>query len=107
MTPRITREILEPEGRLSLSRASICLSIGKGIVSISISEVVPKGPTNQFPLFEEQPARGVAKGNPPDHTIAKRMGASIHAVDSSHVPMLSRPGFVIDVIRAAAKAVQG
>src|SRR5438309_325103 len=39
--------------------------------------------------------------------LAKRMGASIHAVESSHVPMLSHPGFVIDVIRAAAKAVQG
>src|SRR5579864_7995347 len=38
--------------------------------------------------------------------LAKRMGASIHAVDSSHVPMLSHPGFVVDVIRAAAKAVQ-
>ena len=37
---------------------------------------------------------------------AKRMGASIHAVDSSHVPMLSHPGFVLDVIRAAAKGVQ-
>jgi pimeloyl-ACP methyl ester carboxylesterase len=39
--------------------------------------------------------------------LAKRMGANIHPVDSSHVPMLSRPGFVIDVIRGAAKAVQG
>ena len=39
--------------------------------------------------------------------LAKRMGASIHAVDSSHVPMLSHPDFVIDVIRAAAKAVRG
>src|SRR6202045_671531 len=39
--------------------------------------------------------------------LAKRMGASIHAVDSSHVPMLSHPGFVVDVIRAAAKAVRG
>jgi pimeloyl-ACP methyl ester carboxylesterase len=38
---------------------------------------------------------------------AKRMGASIHAVDSSHVPMLSHPSFVVDVVRAAAKAVQG
>ncbi len=38
---------------------------------------------------------------------AKRMGATTHAVDSSHVPMLSHPGLVIDVIRAAAKAVQG
>ena len=38
--------------------------------------------------------------------VAKRMGASIHAVDSSHVPMLSHPGFVIDVIRAAAKTLQ-
>jgi hypothetical protein len=38
---------------------------------------------------------------------AERMGATTHAVDSSHVPMLSHPGFVVDVIRAAAKAVQG
>ena len=36
---------------------------------------------------------------------AKRMGATTHAVDSSHVPMLSHPGLVIDVVRAAAKAV--
>jgi len=33
---------------------------------------------------------------------AKRMGASTHAIDSSHVPMLSNPKLVIDVIRAAA-----
>src|SRR6267154_323910 len=38
--------------------------------------------------------------------LAKRMGATTHAVDSSHVAMLSHPAFVIDVIRAAAKAVQ-
>jgi len=37
---------------------------------------------------------------------AKRMGASIHAVDSSHVPMLSHPDFVLDVICKAAKGVQ-
>src|SRR6185436_15693586 len=39
--------------------------------------------------------------------VAKRMGATTQAVDSSHVPMLSHPGLVIDVIRAAAKAVHG
>jgi pimeloyl-ACP methyl ester carboxylesterase len=38
--------------------------------------------------------------------VAKRMGASTHAVDSSHVPMLSHPGFVLDVIRKAAQAVE-
>jgi pimeloyl-ACP methyl ester carboxylesterase len=37
--------------------------------------------------------------------VAKRMGATTYEVDSSHVPMLSNPGLVIDVIRAAAKAV--
>ena len=37
---------------------------------------------------------------------AKRMGATTYEVDSSHVPMLSHPGMVLDVIRAAAKAVQ-
>lgn len=36
---------------------------------------------------------------------AKRMGAEVHALDSSHVAMLSHPDFVIDVIRTAAKAV--
>ena len=39
--------------------------------------------------------------------LAKRMGASTHAVDSSHVPMLSNPAFVVDVIRAAAMGFQG
>jgi pimeloyl-ACP methyl ester carboxylesterase len=39
--------------------------------------------------------------------VAKRMGATVREVDSSHVPMLSNPKVVLDVIRAAAKAVQG
>jgi len=36
---------------------------------------------------------------------AKRMGAATFEVDSSHVPMLSKPEFVLDVIRKAAKGV--
>jgi pimeloyl-ACP methyl ester carboxylesterase len=36
--------------------------------------------------------------------VAKRMGATIREVESSHVPMLSNPKVVIDVIRAAATA---
>jgi pimeloyl-ACP methyl ester carboxylesterase len=44
---------------------------------------------------------------PPDlqRFLAKRMGATVKAVDSSHVPMLSQPSVVLDVIRAATKAV--
>lgn len=38
---------------------------------------------------------------------ARRMGATVHEVDSSHVPMLSNPKLVLDVVRAAAKAIQG
>ena len=38
--------------------------------------------------------------------VAKRMGASVHPVDSSHVPMLSQPNFVLDVIRKAAMSIQ-
>jgi pimeloyl-ACP methyl ester carboxylesterase len=37
--------------------------------------------------------------------VARRMGAHTYDVDSSHVPMLSHPDFVLDVIRDAAKAV--
>jgi pimeloyl-ACP methyl ester carboxylesterase len=36
--------------------------------------------------------------------VAKRMGGTIYEVDSSHVPMLSNPKLVIDVIRTAANA---
>jgi pimeloyl-ACP methyl ester carboxylesterase len=38
--------------------------------------------------------------------VAKRMGATTTEVASSHVPMLSHPDVVIDVIRSAAKGVQ-
>jgi pimeloyl-ACP methyl ester carboxylesterase len=49
-----------------------------------------------------------------DHTVhpdlqrwvSKRMGATVVEVESSHVPMLSKPDVVIDVIRKAAKAIQ-
>ena len=49
-----------------------------------------------------------------DHTVhpdlerfaAKRMGATTVEVKSSHVAMLSHPNQVLDVIRAAAVAVQ-
>jgi pimeloyl-ACP methyl ester carboxylesterase len=37
---------------------------------------------------------------------ANRMGATTSDVDSSHVPMLSHPEIVLDVIRDAAGAVQ-
>jgi hypothetical protein len=32
------------------------------------------------------------------------MGATIYEVESSHVPMLSQPNLVLDVIRTAANA---
>jgi pimeloyl-ACP methyl ester carboxylesterase len=38
--------------------------------------------------------------------VAKRMGAATTESDSSHVPMLSNPKLVLDVIRKAAHAVQ-
>jgi pimeloyl-ACP methyl ester carboxylesterase len=46
---------------------------------------------------------------PPDmeRFVAKRMGATTTEVASSHVVMLAHPDAVIDVIRAAANAVQG
>jgi len=34
------------------------------------------------------------------------MGATIYEADSSHIPMLFQPDFVLDVIRQAANAAQ-
>ncbi|MEV7182156.1 alpha/beta hydrolase [Kitasatospora sp. NPDC093679] len=41
-----------------------------------------------------------------ERAAAERMGAKTYAVDSSHVPMLSHPDLVLDVIRDAAKALE-
>jgi pimeloyl-ACP methyl ester carboxylesterase len=41
-----------------------------------------------------------------EHFVAKRMGATTVEAASSHVPMLSQPNLVLDVIRKAASAVQ-
>lgn len=73
-------------------------------------------------LFEQQKLENVAWKSKPswfivatkDQTVhpdlqrflAKRMGATVVEVESSHVPMLSKPDVVIDVIRKAAAAVQ-
>lgn len=40
-----------------------------------------------------------------ERAAAKRMDAATYDVDSSHVAMLSQPGFVLDVIRTAAKSI--
>ena len=40
-----------------------------------------------------------------ERASAKRMGAKVTEMDTSHVPMLSRPQAVLDVIRDAAKPV--
>ena len=73
-------------------------------------------------LFEAKVAGAVWKSKPtwyivakkdrtvqPDleRALAKRMNATTVELDSSHVPMLSQPERVLDVIRAAANAVRG
>ncbi|HME02656.1 MAG TPA: alpha/beta fold hydrolase, partial [Solirubrobacteraceae bacterium] len=40
-----------------------------------------------------------------ERAAAKRMGATTYEFDSSHVPMLSQPDRVLDVIRTAAKSI--
>jgi len=39
--------------------------------------------------------------------VAQRMEAKVHETNSSHVPMLSQPRFVLDVIRDAIRVIQG
>jgi pimeloyl-ACP methyl ester carboxylesterase len=40
-----------------------------------------------------------------ERAAAKRMGATTYDIDSSHVPMLSHPDYVLDVIRTAAAGI--
>jgi len=72
-------------------------------------------------LFQQQKIKGTPWKSKPswyilttqDHTVhpdlqrwvSKRMGATVTEVASSHVPMLSQPNIVIDVILKAAAAV--
>jgi len=75
-----------------------------------------------FDLFHQQKIKSTPWKSKPswyilttkDHTVhpdlqrwvSKRMGATVVEVESSHVPMLSKPDVVIEVIRKAAKAIQ-
>ncbi|MFF5448703.1 alpha/beta fold hydrolase [Streptomyces sp. NPDC012888] len=69
------------------------------------------GATTAEPAWRSKPSWFVVAGQ--DHAVnpdlqrfeAERMGATTVEVDSSHVPMLSRPEAVLDVIRSAARAV--
>lgn len=72
-------------------------------------------------LFQQQNLSSIAWKSKPswfivaknDHTVhpdlqrflAKRMAATVIETESSHVPMLSKPDVVVDVIRRAAAAV--
>jgi pimeloyl-ACP methyl ester carboxylesterase len=72
-------------------------------------------------LFNQKPLEGIAWRTKPSWSIvatedctvhpdlerfaAKRMGAQTVQLNSSHVPMLSHPREVLDVIRRAAAAV--
>jgi len=61
--------------------------------------------------WKSKPSRCIVAKN--DRTVhpelqrfaAKRMNATTTEVESSHVPMLSNPSHVVDVIRRAANAV--
>jgi pimeloyl-ACP methyl ester carboxylesterase len=72
-------------------------------------------------LFNEKVERAAWRSKPSWYIVAKndrtvqpelerflahRIGATTYEIDSSHVPMLSQPNFVLDVIRTAANAVQ-
>ena len=74
-----------------------------------------------YDLFQQQKIKSTPWKSKPswyilttqDHTVhpdlqrwvSKRMGATVVEVESSHVPMLSKPDVVIEVIRKAAKAI--
>jgi pimeloyl-ACP methyl ester carboxylesterase len=71
--------------------------------------------TQQVPgaAWKDKPSWYIVANN--DRTInpdleradATRMGATTYDVDASHVPMLSQPEFVLNVIRDAVRGVQG
>ena len=50
-------------------------------------------------------ARTAIRSRTLERAAAKRMGATTYDIDSSHVPMLSHPDYVLDVIRTAAASI--
>jgi hypothetical protein len=71
-----------------------CLPEGVEYFAGDLSELVHRG--------QQRPHRPSEPGT----LWAKRMGTTTYQTDGSHVPMLSDPSLVIDVIRTAANAVE-
>ena len=107
------------EGRIWLLRDGISEFCGD--LSAEEQQLVWATQAVPVPDLFDQKVEGVAWKSKPswyivatkDRTVnpelqrfaAKRMNATIYECDSSHVPMLSQPELVLDVIRTAAHAV--
>jgi len=92
-------------GDLPAAEQKLVLATGAAPVADLFSQQVPGT------AWRTKPSWYIVANN--DHTVnpdleragAERMGAKTFDVDSSHVPMLSQPDFVLDVIRDAAKSL--
>lgn len=100
----------------SRTGASGCFPDGVGCFAGDLSEEEQKvvWATRFAPaadLFNQRLDGTAWRSKPSCYIVAKNdrnvMGATTYELESSHVPMLSSPKFVIEVIRTAAAAVQG
>ena len=87
---------------LSQNKPSIVFVHGIWADGSSFGKVIPTLQAEGHEVIGAQYGLDSLKGD----VMRLAMGAKTYETDSSHVPMLSQPKFVIDVIRTATKAIQ-
>ncbi|MFI8101022.1 alpha/beta fold hydrolase [Streptomyces sp. NPDC086023] len=118
-TPPLFGHLDDEDGRLWIARDGIshfCGDLSEADQQLvwatqGSANAAVLGSTTDDPAWRSKPSWFVLATR--DHAVnpdlqrfsAERMGATVVETDSSHVPMLSRPEVVLDVIRSAAKAV--
>jgi pimeloyl-ACP methyl ester carboxylesterase len=93
-------------GDLPEAEQQLVLSVGTVPVADLFNQQVPGVAWRTKPSWFIVPNNDRTVNPDLERAAAKRMGAKTYDIDSSHVPMLSHPEFVLDVIRDAAMTVE-
>ena len=88
------------------AKAKVMFAVQQALSASTLGDVMGVPAWKSLPSWYMVAANDQAIPPDAERLFAKRMGATTTEVASSHVPMLSHPDVVIDVIRAAANAVQ-
>jgi pimeloyl-ACP methyl ester carboxylesterase len=87
-------------------KATVMFAVQQPIAGSAFAEVIDEPAWKSFPSWYLVAQSDQALPPDVERLFAKRMGATVVEVNSSHVPMVSHPDEVAELIESAAEKIQ-